>query len=77
MQRVTTTELWSMRISYTGQEPAQQNLPYCERTLKERFYRSFSLHMNNYAPQMIVPVFRSRSLIMACSRYSDFYRADT
>ena len=32
------------------QESARQNLCYCERALMVRFYRSFALRMNNYAP---------------------------
>ena len=35
---------------------AQQNLYYYERAVTLRIYRSFLLRMNNYAPQMIVPV---------------------
>ena len=64
------------------QESARQNLCYCERALAVRQgknnYRSFSLRMNNYAPQMIVPYSnKSRALAMARSRYADFYRADS
>ena len=37
-------------------ESARQNPHYCERAVTVRFFRSFLLHMNNYAPQIIVPV---------------------
>ena len=42
------------RVYRGGQESARQKLCYCERTTAVRFNRSFSLRMNNYAPQMIV-----------------------
>ena len=51
----------------------RQNLCYYERALTVRFYRSFLLRMNNYAPQMIV----KNALAMAPSRYADFYRTDS
>jgi len=53
-----------MEPAIKRQESARQKLYYCDRASTVPFYRSLSLHMNNYAPLMIV----KNALVVARSR---------